>query len=317
MEPATSTSTPTNGVRTIAPGLEDVPGNTPGLVDVPDKLQELIDAIGSQTDMNVSLWKVVESSQKWAMIHQCKRLLDLDEIGRKFGGGEYRMKVAWRTQGATRGRPCSREIDFVLGDAYDAFLSDAKATAAPRREPEKDIDQVLSLAERIAKIGAQGPAAAGGVDSGILGMFDRLIDRMDKMQERTDSKFERLLEHINKPAAAPVDPKQALRDLIDLGKEMGLPVVSQMGGGDREPWLVVAELVAENAGKLLDMYTAAQQSNLAKIKAMADPIARRVVTVGKPQLADPVARKKMVEYLDGKIGPAETDKILKALGQIR
>jgi hypothetical protein len=41
------------------------------------------------------------------------------------------------------------------------------------------------------------------------------------------------------------------------------------------------------------------------------------VAVGKPQLADPVARKKMVEYLDGKIGPAETDKILKALGQIR
>ena len=147
-----------------------------------------------------------------------------------------------------------------------------------------------------------------------------LLDQVRQRENVVTTWFEKLIEAlVKKDQAPPVDPKQALRDLIELGKEMGLPVISQMGGGEpaKEGWQVVAELVGENAGKLLDLFTAAQHSNLAKIRAMGDPVARRVVKLGKPELENPESRKKMIEYLDGKIGVEQTDKMLKGLGVAR
>jgi len=277
-------------------------------IDVPEQLQDLIESIGSSTNINVSIWRMVELSQKWSLVSQGSRLLGIDEIGKRFGGGEYRMKAVWRAQGERLGRPRTRELEFVIGPEYDHY-NPLNRKYEGHEPAQPDLDKVLGLAERIATI------RGGGNDgAGIVSLVEKMIDRMDRMQERSDAKFEKLIETIGRQKHEAVNPTESLREIMAFGKEMGIPMLGNSNENSREPWLEIADMVANNVGKFLEMMAASQKSNLARVRMMADPMARKVATVGAREMQNPESRAKMIAHLDAKVGPEKTNQILEGLG---
>ena len=301
---------PPNGTAGMT-GDELLEAPRPG-PDVMDKLQDLLESVGGATDLTTTLWRLVDATQKWSMIFQGKQLLEVDQVGRRFGGGEYRMRVTWRTQGVTRGKPYVREIEFIIGPEYDELVRGRGGRPAGANDPVPlDTEKVLQLAEKIASI--RQPQASSGDGPALVAMVERLMDRMDRMQERSDAKFEQLVQTLQRQPAAQ-NPTEALREVMAFGKEMGIPMLSGFGDDKREPWLEIAEMVGSNVGKFLEMLTAAQASNAAKVRILAtNPQARKLATVGKRELENPESRAKMIAHLDGKIGAEQTDKILEGL----
>lgn len=282
--------------------------------DLPAKLAEILEAIGSQTVYTVTVQKLHEQSGRWQQVGTLRKLPEPEDVGRMFGGGEYCLHVSWRTQGNTKGRPNTREVSFYLGDSYDRLARESASKKSDDGAP--DFERIFGMAERMAKLSSNG---GDGQSVALAAMMDRVFDRIDRMQERNDSKFEKLAESLLEIRRAPVaNPLDGLRELMTLGKELGLPMIGQNDEKEARPaWLEVVDIVAENAGKFLDMMTAAQKSNVAKIRMMANPQARRVVQVGGEAMKDPVKRAAMIEALDKQIGKEKTDQILAGLGQKR
>ena len=283
--------------------------------DLPAKLAEILEALGSQTVYTVTVNKLHEPSGRWQLVGTLRKLPEPDDVGRMFGGGEYDMTVNWRTQGNTRGRPNSRNVTFFLGDNYDRLARESASKKSDDGAP--DFERIFGMAERMAKLSGNG--GADGQSVALASMMDRVLDRIDRMQEKNDSRFEKLADALLEIRRAPVaNPLDGLRELMTLGKELGLPMIGQKEEPEARPaWLEVVDIVAENAGKFLDMMTAAQKSNVAKIRMMANPQARRVVQVGGEAMKDPVKRAAMIEALDKQIGKEKTDQILAGLGQKR
>jgi len=302
----------------VLPEIQLVTQTTNANVDLPAKLAEILEAIGAQTVYTVTVQKLHEQSGRWQQVGTLRKLPEPDDVGRMFGGGEYCLHVSWRTQGNTKGRPNTREVSFYLGDSYDKLARES-ASKKSDSDPGADLDRVLGLAERIAKINAHPGSNVDGQAVAFAGMIDRVFDRLDRMQEKNDSRFEKLAEGLLEIRRAPVvSPLEGLRELMTLGKELGIPMIGQKDEPETRPaWLEVVDIVAENAGKFLDMMTAAQKSNVAKIKLMANPQARRVVQVGGEAMKDPIKRAAMIEALDKQIGKEKTDQILAGLGQKR
>ncbi len=280
--------------------------------DLPARLSEILEAIGSQTNYTVTVYKMHDGTGRLQQMAQLKKLPDPDEVGKMFGGGEYELHVSWRTQGVRTGRLNSRTLSFVLGDNYDDLAAMARRSKTPA--DGTDLDRVFSLAERMVSLGRGG--SAGGSDVVIAGAFDRVFDRLDRMQERNDARFEKLAETILAVKSERVDPFSQLREVLTFGKEMGLPMIGQQEPS-RAPWLEVVDIVAENAGKFIDLMTEAQKSRVAQMKLLANPQARKVATVGSAAMKDPAKRAEMIAALDAKVGKETTDKILAGLGEKR
>lgn len=280
--------------------------------DLPARLAEILQAIGSQTNYTCTVCKMHEGSGRFQQLAQLRKLPDPDEVGKMFGGGEYELRVSWRTQGVKFGRLNSRTVSFLLGDSYDEAAAMARRKASPTDGTE--LDRVFSLAERMVSLG--GRSQMGGNDVALAGALDRLFDRLDRMQERTDARFEKLAETLLAVKTERVDSFGQLREVLSFGKEIGLPMLGQQEPA-RAPWLEVVDIIAENAGKFLDMMTAAQKSKVAQIKLMSNPQARKIATVGGAAMKDPAKRAEMIAALDAKVGVETTDKILAGLGEKR
>ena len=110
-----------------------------------------------------------------------------------FGGGDYKLHVSWRTQGRTTGRLNSREVEFSLGDNYDAEAALARRKASPVGD-DAGLEKAFSLAERMVSLSRS--VGNGGQESATALALDRILDRMDRLQERTDARFEKLAEAI-------------------------------------------------------------------------------------------------------------------------
>ncbi len=271
---------------------------------LPEKLAELQAALTNATKYTVRIFRETAGGE-WALLATVYKLPDPDEVGRLYGGGRYLLNVQWRTQGVTTGRMNRREIEFRLDGTYSEQLAAERARhgqAAPAAG--LGLAEVLATAERLAALRGN-----GGGESAVVGLVEKLMDRMDRDRERTDAKFEKLVEIItNRP-----DPLTEWRRSMDLAKEMGLPV--PMGGQEPEksPWLEVAGMVADNAGKFLELMTEAKRSTAAKIRIMArEPMARKVAAQAAA-IKDPAKRAQMIALLDSKVGAEKTDAILQAL----
>lgn len=309
-------------MTTTAPTASDSPAleqddtapqpGTSSAVDLPQKLAEILEAIGSQTVYTVTVYRLDERTGSRKQLGQLHRLPDPDEVGKMFGGGEYELAVSWRTQGHTTGRLNSRRVRFCLGDNYDEVAALARRKARPS-EDEGLLEKAFSLADRMVSLGAR---VGSPGDNGTALALDRILDRMDRMQERNDARFEKLAEAIIDSRRQPLDPFEQLRGVMAFGKEIGMNVPGAQPDA-RPAWLEVVDIVAENAGKFLEMMTAAQKSNAAKLRLMANPQARKVATVGASAIKDPAKRAQMIAALDAKVGTATTDQILEALGQKR
>lgn len=299
-----------------APALELTPPPAspaaPAAVDLPQKLAEILEAIGSQTVYTVTVYRLDERTGTPKQLGQLRRLPDPDEVGKMFGGGEYELAVSWRTQGHTTGRLNSRRVRFSLGDNYDEAAALARRKSRPG-EDEGLLEKAFALADRMVSLGAR--VGAPG-DNGTALALDRILDRMDRMQERTDARFEKLAEAILDSRRQPADPFEQLRGVMAFGKEMGMAVPGAQPDA-RPAWLEVVDIVADNAGKFLEMLTAAQKSKAAQIRLLANPQARKVATVGASAIKDPAKRAQMIAALDAKVGPETTTQILEALGQKR
>jgi len=292
--------------------LPEVPA-LPPVVDLPQRLAEILEAIGSQTVYTVTVYRLDERTGSPKQLAQLRRLPDPDEVGRMFGGGDYKLHVSWRTQGRTTGRLNSREVEFSLGDNYDAEAAIARRKASPAGD-DAGLEKAFSLAERMVSLSRS--VGNGGQESATALAIDRILDRMDRLQERTDARFEKLAEAILDSRRQPADPFEQLRGVMAFGKEMGMALPGAQPDA-RPAWLEVVDIVAENAGKFLEMMTAAQKSKVAQIKLMANPQARKIATVGAAAIKDPAKRAQMIAALDAKVGPDTTNQILEALGQKR
>lgn len=289
------------------PDVSDLPAPSSVVPDddLPAKLAEILQAIGSQTNYTCTVYKMHEASGRFHQLAQLRKLPEPDEVGKMFGGGEYELRVSWRTQGARVGRLNSRTVGFILGDNYD----EAAALARRKGNPADgtDLDRVFALAERMVSLGGR-----GGDSLAVTAMLDRL----ERMEDRNAARFEKLAEAILAVKTERPDPFAQFREMMAFGKEIGLPLLGQSEPA-RAPWLEVVDIVAENAGKFLDMMTAAQKSKAAQIKLLANPQARKVATVGAAAMKDPAKRAEMIAALDAKVGVETTDKILAGLGEKR
>lgn len=295
--------------------LEDLPLPTPAApaaVDLPQRLAEILEAIGSQTVYTVTVYRLDDRTGAPKQLAQLRRLPDPDEVGKMFGGGDYELHVSWRTQGRTTGRLNSRRVEFSLGDNYDQEAALARRKASGTRDDEGGIEKAFSLAERMVSLSR----SVGGTGDSTALALDRILDRMDRMQERTDARFEKLSEAILDTRRQPENPFGQLREVMAFGKEMGMPLPGSQPDA-RPAWLEVVDIVAENAGKFLEMMKEAQKSKVAQIKMLANPQARKVATVGAAAIKDPAKRAQMIAALDAKVGPETTTQILEALGQKR
>lgn len=274
--------------------------------DLPERLSEIMEALGSQTVYTVRIFRA-DPAGRMAMVGTMQRLPDPDELGRLYGGGEFELVIQWRTQGVTTGRPNKRSIAFVLGPEYTTAVN-AERLRAQGAGGGLDLEKVLTMAERIASI--RGGNGDGGTVA-VVGMMERLMDRMDRMQERTDDKFEKILDRITEANNNRPDPLESWRASMVMAKEMGLPVLGQQEDA-RAPWLEVAELVANNASKFMEMLTEAQKSKAAQFRMLANPMARKVMAQA-PALKDPAKRAAMVAHLESKLGKEQTQRIVDAI----
>lgn len=275
--------------------------------DLPERLSEIVEAIGNAPSYTVRIFRAGPDG-RMAMVGTMPRLPDPDELGKLYGGGEYELVVQWRTQGVSTGRPNKRTLSFVLGPEYTSVVN-AERLRIQQPGQGMDLEKVLTMAERIASI------RGGNGDGGnvvVVSMMERIMDRMDRMQERADEKFERMLDKITEANSNRPDPLEAWRNSMVLAKEMGLPIAGAAPEDSRAPWLEVAELVANNAGKFLEMLTEAQKSKAAQFRLMANPMARKVMAQA-PALKDPAKRAAMIAHLREKIGEEQTQKIVDAI----
>lgn len=303
------------------PGLEEAIGNAS---DIPEAFAQLLEAVGSQTEVQVSLSRFEEGIGRWALVHSGTRVLTAHETGTKFGQGEYRETVQWRTQGSTRGPMRKREVVFVVGREYGLGQASAslQAPVQPAPDPGKELDRVLDLAAKVVNLGG---GRGDNQIAPVLALVEKLMDRMDRDREADRARYEKLLEIVQRPAAAAappavqLQPMEALRELIAFGKEMGVPVVKEMGGSNEEAkpvWMGAVEMIGDNVGKFLEMMNTAQQSKLARVRLLANPQARKIMAA-KPHFENPETRAKMIAQLDEKVGKETVDKILQALGVAR
>ena len=276
--------------------------------DLPDRLAEILEAIGDAPNYTVRVFRT-DSTGRPAMIATLPRLPDPDELGKRFGGGDYQLVVQWRPANKPTGRPFKKTVSFCLDSTYTAAANAERARSNGDAAQGFDLDKVLGVAERIASIRGGGTEGAGLI--AVTGMMERLMDRMDRMQERTDEKFEKLVDKITEAQARQPDPLESWRNSMVMAKEMGLPVLGSQEEA-RAPWIEVAELVANNAGKFLDMMTEAQKSKAAQFRLLGNPMARKVMAQA-PALKDPAKRAAMIATLQAKLGPEQTQKIVDAI----
>lgn len=274
--------------------------------DLPDRLAEIMEAIGDAPSYSVRVFRT-DASGRQAMIATLPRLPDPDELGKRFGGGDYELVVQWRPAGKSTGRPFKRTISFCLDATYTAAANAERARSQGEGAQGLDLEKVLGLAERIASVRGGESGGAGLV--AVTGMMERLMDRMDRMQERTDEKFEKILDRMVEMRSNPLD---SLKETMSMAKELGIPLLGAPQEEPRAPWLEVAELVANNAGKFMEMMTEAQKSKAAQFRLLANPMARKVMAQA-PALKDPAKRAAMIATLEAKLGPEKTKQIVDAI----
>lgn len=314
---------PTGGANAPnPPALEALPGVAG---DIPEAFAFLMEEVGSQTELQVSVSRLEDTSGRWALVHSGARVLSAHEVGGKFGSGEYRETVQWRTQGAIRGPMKKREVVFVIGREYGLGQGSQPAQAPPAPvDTAKELDRVLDLASKVVSLSGR-----GGSDqlAPVIGLVEKLMDRMDRDREADRTRFDALRDEMRAllskgqgPAPARGDLKEELRDLIALGKELGVPGVQNMGGSNEEPkpvWMGAVEIIGENVGKFLETLGEMQKSKAAQIHLLATSRQARTVLAAKPHFDNPATRVKMIEQLDSKVGKETTDKILQGLGVTR
>lgn len=276
---------------------------------LPEKLAELQAALVNADKYTVRVFRE-SAGGEWALLSTVYKLPDPDEVGKMYGGGRYLLVIQWRTQGVTSGRPNRREIEFTLDNTYTAQAQAERArNMAPQVAAGPNLQEVLGLAERIAAMSRPDTGSAA-----VVGLVEKLMDRMDRDRERTDARFEKILDALNNRP----DGMETYLNMMEKAKAMGLPTLSGPTEPERAPWLEVAELVANNVGKFFEMMTEANKGAAAKARLlMREPMARKVAAQAAA-LKDPAKRSAMIAHLDKKVGKETTDNILKALeGEVR
>ena len=277
-----------------------------------DLLEELYDALGEQHNVKASVLKEDPNIPgRFATVWTGTRVLSADEIGKLFGGGTYKEIVQWG--GGQHGVPRRKtEVPVYLHPIYDDLARKRRAELRKaEQEPEQlGTEKVIELATRLAAM--QQPGAGAGV-AALAPVLERIMDRIDRMQERTDARFEKILDAMHAPRGTGISE---LKELLVLGQQIGVPGLPAPAPvvEAREPWLDVVEMVSDNVGKFLEMLAESQKSAAARLRLMADPMARKVATDGRKAMQNPETRAKMIAHLDAKIGPEQTNQILKALG---
>lgn len=276
---------------------------------LPEKLAELQAALVNAAKYTVRVFRETGGGE-WALIATVYKLPDPDEVGKLYGGGHYLLVIQWRTQGNTVGRMNKREIEFTLDSTYTAQAQAERArNLGPQAAAGANVQEILQVAERLAAMSRPDNGSAA-----VVGLVERLMDKMDRDRDRNDDRFAKLLETLtNRP-----DPMETYFNMMERAKAMGLPTLSGPTEPDRAPWLEVAELVANNVGKFFEMMTEANKGAAAKARLlMREPMARKVAAQASA-LKDPAKRSAMIAHLDAKVGKETTDNILKALeGEVR
>lgn len=276
---------------------------------LPEKLAELQAALVNADKYTVRVFRE-SAGGEWALLATVYKLPDPDEVGKTYGGGRYLLVIQWRTQGISVGRMNRREIEFTLDNTYTAQAQAERArNIGPQVATGPNLQEVLALAERIAAMSRPDTGSAA-----VVGLVEKLMDRMDRDRERTDARFEKILEAINNRP----DGMETYFSMMEKAKAMGLPTLSGPTEPERAPWIEVAEIVANNVGKFFEMMTEANKGAAAKARLlMREPMARKVAAQASA-LKDPAKRSAMIAHLDSKVGKETTDNILKALeGEVR
>lgn len=277
--------------------------------ELPARLAELVDEMGdSPLSLETTISRANEAGE-WAQVGRFRgRIPDPHEIGETFGSGRYLMAVRWQKNVSQPGRPNVRRLVFVLGSSYD------EAAAAKRRDARRNdsetgtTEKALEIAERLVKL-QRAPASDSG--AAVAGIMERVLDRLDRMEERNAERFERMLERIQTTPKR--DTLEDLQRLREAGEMLGIQIGPK--ADDEAPaWVAALGAIADNIGPYLEKLTAARVSVVKRVQLAADPNVRKIAAHAKQVSHDPAKRAAMIATMDEKIGAETVDSILEGLG---
>ena len=297
---------------------------TPSEMTVPDRLAALIEECGGAFLIESTVFRKAADGQEVQLAKLKGRVPDTDEVGKLHGSGNYRLHVAFRKNSENQGRLNRRDIEFILGPEYDEAAEDARRVTRGKAK-EDELERVLAMSERLMRNIRPAADNTAAILERMGAMNERMLDRIDRMEERAAHRSEKMFEAF----AGAIDklanqPRKSFREELEEHKAMAevLGIGSDAGknGMDWKSFAVeVVGMVAENGGKWMDMATAAQKSNAAKLRLLAHPGGAKVAKLAAQVQADPAKKAAVLAEFDAKLkgGPEETNKILEALGVTR
>jgi hypothetical protein len=238
---------------------------------VPDELTALLEELGQVKEFSVTVQRITESGRE-----HCGKMVnvlpDTEEIGVKFGPGNYRLTISWPVPG--KKTPLTKPLNIRIGKEYAIrhrkWMEEESAKLETR--PQTGSDNFSFLLDAASKmVGMMRPSDN---NSGILEIVrmqseqtTKMIDRLERTisddRKENNSKFEKMLGAFETVVSRISERKEKpfleqLKEIKEMAGVLGMSPVAGMIShdeiDDRPDWMKAIDMIGDKIGPLLSAF---------------------------------------------------------------
>lgn len=274
---------------------------------VPDEVLNFIDEMNSAKEYTVTINRIVNGSK--ALVTKLRNIIpDNDEIGVKYGPGEYRLVFAWPVP--NRKTPDTRQIPLIVAEDYATphreYLERERQKSAALSPSGNGSADLLDTLTKFAPLMGKGSSD----NSPILEMVREqgntlrevvkdLREQMKEDRREANAKFEKLVELVGKQSQVPAVRVPTLREQLEelqgVQKMIGFFNASAPAEDNRPVWLQAVDQIGERVFPLIEALTTGGMKD--KIKAGVEIKRQFSSEVGKKLLANVKEQQSFIAAL--------------------
>ncbi len=275
---------------------------------VPDEVLNFIDEMNSAKEYTVTINRIVNGAKQ--LVTKLRNLIpDNDEIGIKYGPGEYRLVFAWPVP--NRKTPDTRQIPLIVADDYAIphreyleRMRQSSAAIAPVGNSASDLlDTLTKFAPLMGKGGNDSSAVVLEMvrEQGqqMREVVKDLREQMKEDRREANAKFEKLLEVVAKkaetPAVRPLSLAEQMQEFMGVQKMLGMMNGTAAPEDNRPVWLQAIDQIGDRVFPLIEAFT--KGSAMEKVKAGVALKREFATDIGKKLLANSQEQQKFMGHL--------------------
>ncbi len=274
---------------------------------VPDEVLNFIDEMNSAKEYTVTINRIVNGAKQ--LVTKLRNLIpDNDEIGIKYGPGEYRLVFAWPVP--NRKTPDTRQLPLIVAEDYAIphreyleRMRQSSAALAPAGNGAGDLlDTLTKFAPLMGKGSSDNSAVLEMVREQGNTMREVVKDLREQMKEdrrEANAKFEKLVELVGKQSQAVAVRAPTLREQLEelqgVQKMLGFFNGTAAPEDNRPVWLQAVDQIGERVFPLIEALTTGGLKD--KMKAGIEIKKAFSTEVGKKLLANAKEQQSFISHL--------------------